>query len=247
MNGFGAILRRELELAFRSPVAWVAMVAFHAFNGFAWRDLVSVWQESARAASSAGSVPVHDFAEAVLTPYFLGLAFALVVFLPFLTMRTLAEERRSGFEDLLHSLSLTPLEILGGKLGALAVQLGLLVVPATLLPWTLAGLAPVPVGVVLSGGLGALLLGVTAVAIGVWASSLTENQPVAATLTLGLLLFLFFVDRFWEPATAVSLRSALEPFGHGAPSLRAATLFAVMAAGFAWLSARGLHDRRTAG
>ena len=55
MSGVGAILRRELELAFRSPVAWVAMVAFHGFNGFAWRDLVSVWQESARSAASVGS------------------------------------------------------------------------------------------------------------------------------------------------------------------------------------------------
>jgi len=247
VSGAGAILRRELELAFRSPVAWVAMVAFHGFNGFAWRDLVSVWQESARSAASVGSVPGQGFAEAVLAPYFVGLAFALVVFVPFLTMRSLADERRSGFEDLLLSLPLAPSAILTGKLSALAIQLGLLVIPATLLPLTLTGLVQAPLGTLLSGGLGALLLGATAVAIGVWASSLTDNQPVAATVTLGLLLFLFFVDRFWEPATAISLRAALEPFGQGAPSLRAAVLFAVAAGGFSWLATRGLHDRKVIG
>ena len=247
MTGTAAVFRRELELAFRSPVAWVAIVAFHGFNGFAWRDLVSSWQQSARAAASASSVPSQGFADAVLGPYFVGVAFALVVFVPFLTMRTLAEERRSGFADLLFSLPLSPVDIVAGKLGVLSIQVVLFVVPAALLPITLAGLAPVSMGPILSGGLGALMLGLAAVAIGVWASSLTESQPVAATATLGLLLVLFFIDRFWEPAGVVSLRTALESFGRGAPSLRAAVLFLVAAGTFSWLAARGLEDRKELG
>jgi ABC-2 type transport system permease protein len=247
VTGGGAILRRELELAFRSPVAWVAMVAFHGFNAFAWRDLVSVWQHAARTAASTGSVPGDGFADSVLVPYFVGLAFALVVFVPFLTMRVFADERRSGFEDLLFSLPLTTGGIVAGKLAALAVQLALLVVPATMLPLTLVGLAPVSAGPLLSGGLGALLLGTAAVALGAWVSSLTDSQPVAATVTLGLLLALFFADRFWEPAGAVSLRTALEPFGRGAPSLRAATLFLIAAGTFSWLAAHGLEDRKELG
>jgi len=247
VTGIAAVFRREFELAFRSPVAWVAIVAFHGFNGFAWRDLVSSWQESARTAAAASSLPGQGFADGVLAPYFVGLAFALVVFVPFLTMRTLAEERRSGFQDLLFSLPLAPAAIVAGKLGVLAVQLVLLVGPATLLPLTLAGLAPVTIGPVVSGGLGALLLGLAAVSIGLWASSLTESQPVAATVTLGLLLGLFFMDRFWEPASVLSLRTALESFGQGAPSLRAAVLFLVAAGTFSWLAARGLEDRRELG
>jgi ABC-2 type transport system permease protein len=247
MTALVAVARRELELLFRSPLAWVTITVFHLFNGLAWRNLVTSWQADVRAAAARGGIPADAFADAVLSPYFVGLAFALILFLPFLTMRTFAEERRSGFEDLLFSLPLPLPALVGGKLAAALLTLALLVAPAGLLPIFAAGVAPIEPGVVAAGLLGAALVGLAVVALGTWVSSLGESQPVAAAVTLGALLGLFLADRFWEPAAAVSLRIAQEPFGRGVLSLRGAVLLLSLAGGALLLTVRGLEDRRRAG
>jgi hypothetical protein len=116
--------------------------------------------------------------------------------------------------------------------------------PALLLPFACSGVAPVEPGTLTAGSVGIFLLGLAALAAGLWASSWTDSQPVAATATLGLLLLLFFADRLWEPAGVVSLRAAVDPFGRGVASLRAAVLLLFTATAFALLTARGLEDRR---
>ena len=244
MSGFSVLVRREYALGFRSPLAWVLLVGFHLFHGLAWRSLVGDWQEAARRATRLGGSPPPPFAEAVLEPYFLSLVFSLLLFTPFVTMRLGAEERRTGFEDLLRSLPVSARDVIAAKLAYAAGLVAALVGPSVALPLALVGVAPVEPGVLLAGALGASLCGLVLVSLGVWASSLTESQAVAAVLALTLALALFFGDRFFSLAEWISLRLTHEPFGRGVVTLRGLVWFGFLAAAFSVWSWVLFRDRR---
>ncbi|MEZ5066557.1 MAG: hypothetical protein R3B81_17645 [bacterium] len=244
MSAFAAVWRRELSLLFTSPIAWVVLTAHHLFNGLAWRNLFSAWQVDCRAAATRGAVPALTYADSVIEPYFVGLAFSLVLFVPFLTMRSIADERRTGMLALLSSLPLSEGALVRGKLAALATLVVALVVPAATLPAAVRGIAPFEPMVVASGTLGVLGLGLAAVSLGVFVSAVVESLPAAAAGASGALLVLFFADRFWEPAAAVGFRAALESFARGAPSSASGARFVVVAIAFASLATWELRARR---
>ena len=114
----------------------------------------------------------------------------LILFLaPLLTMRSLAEEKRMGTLELLYTYPLGDIEIVLGKYFSLVAQLALLLFPTFIYTAVVRVLgAKIEWGVIISGCLGFLLLGSTFLALGLFISSLTENQIVAAGLTFTLLL-----------------------------------------------------------
>lgn len=113
--------------------------------------------------------------------YFIGLRYAFVLFAPAIAMRLWAEERRQGTFELLFTLPVAPWEAVLGKflgaLGLVAVSLAL----GAVLPLSLMGVAHFDVGAVFSGYLGAFLLAALELALGLFVSSITENQIVAFT------------------------------------------------------------------
>lgn len=244
MIGAWVVARRELAGMFGSPAVLFVAAAFHLWNGLVYRRLVVDYVEACRDATGSGALPSTAIADAVLAPLCIGLAFGLILFLPLLTMRTLAEERRSGFEDLLLSLPLTPASVILGKFFAMLVLVVVLAWPPLLVALGLWGAGSLDPGVLASAGLGLLLAGAAYAAVGLCASALT-SQPVAAGVgSLTVLLLLFFADGFWTPAGVVSLRQAFDPFARGVIGLEAIGVHVLAASLFLFLAIAASELRR---
>jgi ABC-2 type transport system permease protein len=207
MSNVTAILRRELGAYFDAPLAYFAVPVYAVLVG-----AFALWFDDLFATGLASLRGV----------FFWGALF-LVLLVPAVTMRLLAEERRTGSLELLVTLPLRDEEIVLGKY--LAAVVVVLVAVATLLPYAfvVAWLgAPTSAdadaprllrmftdtgldwGPTLCGYAGLLLLGAALAAIGTAASSLTSNQIVAFLLAL-LLSVLPFVLGFFLESVPVGL------------------------------------------
>lgn len=171
------ICRRELATFFDSLMAYIIMVVFLGLSGFfTWMfgsDIFFVGQAS--------------------LGVFFNIAFwTLFFFIPAITMRTIAEERRSGTLELLLTKPLNDFEIITGKwLACLALIFFMLILT---LPYyfTVAALGNIDHGVVFSGYFALLAISAVYISIGILASSVTDNQIVAFILSLSI-AFVFHV------------------------------------------------------
>jgi ABC-2 type transport system permease protein len=133
----------------------------------------------------------------------------LLLMLPLLTMRLFAEEKKTGTEELLYTSPVSIVQIILGKYVASLIVLALMLG----LTWILAAFVFVfgnpEVAPFLNGYLGLFLMGAAFIAVGLFFSSLTENQIVAAVLTFGALLLFWVLS--WAASSAGGLwKGALE-------------------------------------
>jgi ABC-2 type transport system permease protein len=128
-----------------------------------------------------------------MRPLFSNISVILLLLMPLVTMRLFAEERRAGTIELLLTYPVRDGAVLAGKylaaLGLYAIMIGL----TLLYPGIVVYFARLEWGPILTGYLGLLLMGATFIAVGVFASSLTENQIVAAITTFGALLIFWIL------------------------------------------------------
>ena len=172
------IAGKELRSYFVSPVAYVIVAFWLVATGFFfWR-----------------SVDVTN--EATLRDLFSVVTILLLLISPALTMRLLAEESRTGTLELLLTAPVRDWSVVIGKflgaLGLYAVMIGLTLFYPILL--MLLGGNP-DWGPIWSGYIGLLLLGMSFLAVGLFASSLTSNQMVSAVIAFVILLILFVISQ----------------------------------------------------
>ena len=175
MHYVWTICKREVNAFFDSLVAYILLVVFLGLSGFL------TWL--------FGSGDIFFVGQASLQTFF-GVAFwTLFFFAPAITMGMLAEERRSGTLELLATKPISDFQIVAGKW--LASWLLLVVALALTLPYyvTVANLGPIDHGATISGYLALLLISGAYVSIGLFASSLTDNQIVALILSLFIAFF----------------------------------------------------------
>jgi len=131
--------------------------------------------------------------DSVMRPLFSNISVILLLLLPMVTMRLFAEERRSGTIELLLTYPVRDGAVLAAKylaaLALYAIMIGLTV----LYPGIVVYFARLEWGPVVTGYLGLLLMGAAFIAVGVFASSLTENQIVASITTFGVLLIFWIL------------------------------------------------------
>ena len=116
-----------------------------------------------------------------------------LIIVPILTMRVVAEERRQRTDQLLYSLPLTMTEVVLGKYGALLVVFLAPMAVIGVYPLILSAFGNVYLPAAYSAWLGFFLLGATLLAIGMFISSLTESQAVAAGLCFLVMLVNYFI------------------------------------------------------
>ncbi len=173
------IFRRELRAYFNSPVAYVVIVVFLAITGWFFTSTL--------------------FLNNVASMYMVFESFIirvlLIVFAPAVTMRLLAEERKSGTFELLATKPVRDIDIVLGKFLAAWTLLGAALIPTLLYLVTLMMLGSIDLGPVLTGYIGLLLVGGVYIAIGLLASSLTENQIVAFIVSFLIIIVFFLFDK----------------------------------------------------
>jgi ABC-2 type transport system permease protein len=231
-----AIARKELEVYFTTPIAYVmlAVVAFFAAqfaNGALDAFRFLALRAAAYAPEAADSL---NLTERVVVPTLGSVGIFLVIVAPFLTMRLVAEEKRTRTLELLLTSPVRPASIVLGKwLAVMVVVLAALAVVGVF-PAVLAVAGRGPTGgagvewqTVGTGLLGLLLLGMMSTAVGLFFSSLTESVIVSALLSLVLLLGLWAVSLFAigvegpgrELASALSSSQRLSGFLDGRVAL----------------------------
>lgn len=175
MHAIWVITKRELQSFFDSLIAYIILILFLGFSGFfTWlfgSDIFLVGQASLQS--------------------FFGVSYwTLFFFIPALTMRLLAEEKKTGTIELLLTKAVTDREVVVGKF--LSTLLLVTIALGFTLPYviTVYNIGNMDLGQVLCGYLGLILMSGAYVSIGLYASSITSNQIVA--FLLALLIGLFF-------------------------------------------------------
>jgi len=203
MRNIAAIAWREARTYFTSPLAYAVTGVFVLLSGYIfWASLVRFSELCLRYGSNpyvSSQLNVNDM---VVRPLFGTMGIFLLLMIPLITMRLLAEEKPAGTAELLFTCPVTSAQVVLGKfLGAAILLLFMLAVTLSY-PLLIMGSGATPdLKPTLVGYLGVLLMGLAFLAIGLLISSLTENQIVAAVGAFGALLMLWVINWMSESAT----------------------------------------------
>lgn len=193
------IARLELASLFFSPIAWLILLVFAVQFGLAFTGKLELY--TAQKALGYNTVNLSDyiFAHVQSPGLFLTVQSQLYLFVPLLTMGIISRELQSGSIKLLLSSPVSTAEIILGKyLGILIYGslLFVLLVTYVLIAWSI--IPNFEIVWMLTAILGLYLLFAAYAAIGLFLSSLTSYQVVAAISTLVLLTFLHYIGSLWQ-------------------------------------------------
>ena len=203
MREAAVIASRELRSYFVSPIAYVFGALFLLVINY-----LSVQQmlEHGRPAS--------------MQPFFSLLPIIFLFFLPALTMRLWAEERKLGTLELLMTFPVTVGQLIAGKFTAALLYLGIVMLLTLGIPLTMGTFANVDWGPIVMAYVASMLMAGAYLAVGMFCSSLTRDQIIALLLALVMLLGLFllgspFIQVYLSevlPETVVEMLAAISPY-----------------------------------
>ena len=231
-----AIYKREMKAYFTSPIAYIFLAVFYFITGYAF----SVLNLGSATTSLSGAF---------------GMVFTVIlILLPLLTMRLMADEKKQKTEQCLLTAPVDLTSIVMGKFfAALSVFImGMLIyVIYVIVLKILAG--SVAMSEVLGNMLGLLLLGASFISIGIFVSSLTEVQIVAAIVSFVINFVLYMCDIVagtvtWAPLSAmlyaIGFYSRYNEFTQGILNVTSVVYFLSVIFIFNFLTVRTLEKRR---
>jgi len=208
MGNILALAHKELRAYFVSPIAYVLLGLFAVLFGVFYVASLNLMVQLSMGQFGGGGPQVVNINEFMIRPLLGNTSVVLLFMLPMLTMRSYAEEKRSGTMELLLTSPLTDFQIVMGKfigaMGLYALMLSLTLVHIGVLFWY----GDPEWAPLLSGYLGLLLMGGSFISIGLAISSMTKNQIVAGVATFAVLL-LFWVINWIGDASGTATQSVL--------------------------------------
>lgn len=171
------IFKKELKSYFVSPVAYIVLTVFLLISGWFF------------------SSSFFLINQATLRGGFSIIPIIFIFFAPAITMRLIAEEKKSGTIELLVTMPVRDSEIILGKFFAALALLSVAVLLTFPYAIIVSFLGDLDWGPVIGGYLGLILMGAAYLAIGLFASTLTENQVVAFIIGLFFVFTLFMLDK----------------------------------------------------
>ncbi len=225
MTNILAIARKELKAYFASPIAYIVIGFWALLYGYFFVAILNYFVRQSMQMGQFGmqgpqSMNVN---QQVIRPLLQNVNILVLFLMPMVTMRTYAEEKRSGTIELLLTSPVTDFQIIMGKfLGAMALYAAMLAVTlihiAILFVYGHPEWKPI-----LSAYLGLLLFGGCFVSLGLFISSLTKNQIVAGMVTFAVFLLLWiitWIGSFSGPTVDkvtqyISILDHLDDFGKG--------------------------------
>ena len=232
-----AIFKRELKAYFTSPLGYVFLAIFYAFSGLFFYIF----------SLSVGSTDISSV--------FLMMFIVLMVFVPLLTMRLLSEDKKQKTDQLILTAPVSLLSIVMGKfLAAYAIfAIGVAVMPVYgFVMSTFAKVSWLPIW---GNTVGLLLLGGIFVSIGLFVSSLTENQMIAAIGSFFINLMILLMNTLksalpngflQDVLSSISVYSRYSEITNGIFSLSSLIFFVSVIFIFLFLTVRVLEKRRWA-
>lgn len=177
MNNILTIFKKELRSYFTSPVAYIIIVVFLIITGWFFTSNLFL----------AGVVTMRGVFEII--------PFILLFYIPAISMRTFAEEKKSGTIELLLTKPLSDFDIVLGKFFATLALAAITLVPTLIYVISLKLLGPLDIGSIFSAYLGVIFISGVYISIGLFASSLTENQVVAFIVSFLIIFALFLMSK----------------------------------------------------
>ena len=252
MRGFCPVYGKEMYRIFASPIFYVVAFIFLALAGYFFYSAVAYYS---LLSFQAGRNPFLgqqlNLGEMVLEPFFGSIGIVLLLMVPLITMRLFAEEKKTGTVELLLTYPISDRGAVLGKFTA-ALSVVALILTGTLPAMVvLSAFTTPPWATIFSGYLGLVLMSSAFVSLGVLASSLTQNQIVAAAITFGALLLLWIIG--WAQTLAgqevgsvfvyLSLVSHFESFTKGVLDSRDILYYGLFVTFFLFATLRVLESR----
>ena len=240
------IARHELRRIFVSPLAWSVLAVTQLVLGFVFVMLLVDY------ASNPDMVDQYTGVADYIGAGLFGFAtIVLLLIMPLMTMRLLAEERKSGSIDLLLSAPVSLTDIVLGKfLGLCGFMLAVLALLAAM-PLSLLPGSALDLGRIAAGLLGLFLLMLSFGAAGLFVSSLTREATIAAVGGFGLLLVVWLIqilgyqeNRFAEICSYLSLISHYENLRRGIFNSADVVYYLLFTVLFLWLTVQRLDMER---
>jgi ABC-2 type transport system permease protein len=242
MRGFPAIFQKECANFFVAPIAYAVIVIFLVIIGFIFWANVSYMSFISLQASSnpmiAEKINVTDF---ILRPLLQNMGFIMLFVMPLITMRLFSP--------------VTDLAVVAGKFAA-SLLVSILMLASTLPSILLLfGLSQPDVGTLASGFLGLTLMAAAFLSLGLFISSLTENQIISAVVSFGAVLVFWILN--WGSSIAdesvgaflkqLSILEHLDSFNKGVIALSDLSFFLLFTAFFIFMTLRSLETQRWRG
>jgi ABC-2 type transport system permease protein len=200
LSNIFAIVRKELQSYFASPLAYIVSAVFWIISGFFLVFILlspsGLIQQAASQEQMGLPTPPVDIAYEFLSWFFDILGSLIMFILPMLSMGLYAEERKRGTLELLATSPLTNWSVAIGKLLGVVIFFTVMLFPLIIYETIAfsAATPPIQLAVPLLAHLGIILLAGAVLSLGMFISSLTDSSIVAAILTFALIMFLWIVD-----------------------------------------------------
>ncbi len=223
MSGIAAIYRREMLSLWVTPLAWVLLTVFLLLQGTIFYSIVVHFSSMSELSVDAGPVQAYFGQDSIL------LLMTLLLLCPALTMRTFAEERKSGTIESLLTAPVTPTAVVLGKYLAVLTTYAAMWAPTVLYVVILRKTGVVDWAVVAASYAGLIGVGGAYLALGVLMSAMSKSQLVALLLTIGVQFglfvlgigeYIFDAGPLRELSAHVSMATQIEEFSRGLIDLR---------------------------
>jgi ABC-2 type transport system permease protein len=244
------IARVELSILFYSPIAWLVLIIFMIQCGVTFTDIIAKFETSQQLNNAMKSLTVNTFGGR--EGLFAAVQGKLFLYIPLLTMGLMSREISSGSIKLLLSSPVTTFEIIIGKFVAMMAY-GFLLISVLLVIMVAAGISIefLDIKFIVGGLLGLYLLICAFSAIGLFMSSLTSYQVVAAISTLAVLAGLKFVGEIGKSVEFVrditywiSIEGRVNNFINGLISSKDVIYFLLVISLFLTLTIMKLNEGR---
>lgn len=246
MNMIYKIAKTELQMLFYSPVAWLVLIIFTFQSGLIFTNAIEMVERE----QAMGYDPMF-ISSSLFGRLFYTVQDYLFLYIPLLTMGLVSRDLAGGTIKLLHSSPMTNTQIILGKFFSMMIFAFLLVgIFVIYVIYSLFVVEHFDVLYILTGILGIYLLICTYASIGLFMSTISSYQIIAAVGTFVLLIFLNFVSSIWQDIDFVrdvtfwlSLRGRAESFTGGLISSEDVVYFIMVPGMFLWFSIIKLSSR----
>lgn len=195
------LTEKELKQYFVSPIAYVVIMIFLTLSGYffyagmvRFSEQYKYYKSMMQYYKNPEILQQLNLNQMVIAPALFNMIFIFLFLLPLIMMRSFAEERKQKTDELLITSPITSNELIAGKFFGSLLFIIIMIAPTMFYQMFLFYFTSPEIGPVLTGYLGILLFACIGISIGLFASSLTENQIIAAVISFVVLLFMFIIN-----------------------------------------------------
>jgi ABC-2 type transport system permease protein len=199
---FYALLKKELNVFFSMPIAYAIIAVYAGISGWIFSAITNYYAMISLRSNNQYSRGMIDLSivEGIFRQYFNNVVVVIILIIPLITMRLFAEEKREGTSELLFTYPISDTAVVMAKFAS-AFSVYLLMIAGGLSSFIILRFGTdfelLPV---LTGFFGLFLMGAAFIMLGIFVSSMTESQIVAAAVSFGTLLLFLLIP--WAAESA---------------------------------------------